>query len=398
MSSIINNYIIAFMSEHGSDMMIDEWNSQDNQTKLSRLLKKIIPYEKSFAVSNKAKFWHQILNGIITPRDIHISSNKKYWFTCQKCPHIFKSTISSITRGRWCPFCCFCTKKLCEDENCKFCFEKSFVSSTDKALCWHPILNGTFLPRDVFKGTIKKFWFSCPKCSHDFETRLNDVTCKGSWCPFCSNQKLCNDIKCKFCLNNSFASHEKSQYWHQILNEKITPRNVFKGTTKKYWFTCDKCSHIFKSTINSITSGHWCPACKNKTEKKLLEWLKNKYPNMVKFQPRYDWCKNPDTNWCFPYDFEIFGSIIIELDGRQHIDRQVKNWKSPEENQERDKYKMTQALNNGKSVIRILQQDVLNDTYGWEEKLNSAILALKDDLRAKIICIGDCDIYREYMA
>ena len=322
MSSItINKYMIAFLSVYGSDIMIEVWNNEDHQTKLSRLRrKKIIPYAKSFAMS-------------------------------------------------------------------------------DRAIFWHPTRNAPFLPRDVFKSSHKEYWFSCQKCSHDFEMALCNVTNHQCWCSFCANKELCKDINCKFCLEKSFAMSDKAKFWHKTKNGSLTPRNISISSAKKCYFKCDKCPHDFEMRLNNVTNNRqWCSACKNKTEKKLLEWLKNKYPNMVKFQPWYAWCKNPDTNRCFPYDFEIFGSIIIELDGRQHIDTQISNWKSPEENQERDKYKMTQALHNGISVIRILQEDVFNDTYDWEEKLNSAILALKDNIKAKIICIGDCDIYREYMA
>ena len=66
------------------------------------------------------------------------------------------------------------------------------------------------------------------------------------------------------------------------------------------------------------------------------------------------------------------------------------------EQQERDRYKMTQAINNGKHVIRILQRDVWNDTNDWEEKLIQAITELKDATEPTIRCIGDCEVYKQY--
>ena len=131
-------------------------------------------------------------------------------------------------------------------------------------------------------------------------------------------------------------------------------------------------------------------------EKKLYEWLVNEYPNMTKRDLRYDWCKNPDTNYHLPFDFEVFEKIIIELDGDQHIDREVSNWGSLEEHQERDMYKMDQAINNGKHVIRILQRDVWKDKNDWKEKLIQEIFILKDDSDTKIRCIGNCSVYGQY--
>ena len=92
----------------------------------------------------------------------------------------------------------------------------------------------------------------------------------------------------------------------------------------------------------------------------------------------------------------VFEKIIVELDGPQHIDTQIPNRKSPEEQQERDIYKMDQAINNEKHVIRILQHDVWNDTNDWKEKLIQSITELKDVTEPTIRFIGDCEVYKEY--
>ena len=47
---------------------------------------------------------------------------------------------------------------------------------------------------------------------------------------------------CENCFDRSFASHEKSKYWDNLLNDK-DPRNVSLNSGKKYWFECDKCEH-----------------------------------------------------------------------------------------------------------------------------------------------------------
>ena len=174
------------------------------------------------------------------------------------------------------------------------------------------------------------------------------------------------------------------------------PYNVSLNSHKKCAFKCDKCSHDFYAGLDKINIGRWCPVCVNKTEKKLYEFLLNEYPDRIKRNIKYPWCKNPNTNYNFPFDFEVFEKIIIELDGDQHIDREISNWGSLEEHQERDMYKMDQAINNGKHIIRILQRDVWNDKNDWKEKLNQEILLLKDDVDTKIRCIGECNVYREY--
>ena len=98
-----------------------------------------------------------------------------------------------------------------------------------------------------------------------FNIRLDSVS-RGRWCPYCANMKLCNN--CEDCFNKSFASHEKAKFWHPTKNniikkgifsdwiEEIAPRQIFKGSNKKYWFTCDKCNHDFNIMVNDVTRGH----------------------------------------------------------------------------------------------------------------------------------------------
>ena len=48
-------------------------------------------------------------------------------------------------------------------------------------------------------------------------------------------------------------------------------------------------------------------------------------------------------------------------------------WDPPEETRKRDKYKMEKALENGYSVIRILQEDIYYDKNDWKNKLINSI-------------------------
>lgn len=116
---------------------------------------------------------------------------------------------------------------------------------------------------DVPMNSHKKFWFDCDKCDHDFESSPNSVCSLGTWCPYCSNQKLCSDKTCKDCFKKSFASSAMAKYWIKNKNNK-TPREVFFGSSKKYWFKCNKCHHDFEKPLKRIklTNG-WCYYCKS---------------------------------------------------------------------------------------------------------------------------------------
>ena len=193
---------------------------------------------------------------------------------------------------------------------------------------------------------------------------MSDITNNDSWCPYCANKKLCNNIKnCISCKNKTFASVERSKNW-SIKNKK-KPTEVFKSSSEIFIFDCDKCNNEFKSRVSHITDGSWCPNCRYKTEEKLTTILRKIYP-LIKTQVKFDWCKNIKH---LPFDFCLEEQkIIIECDGESHW-KQVAKWKTPEHNRERDLYKMKCANENGYSMIRIVQEDVFKDKYHWLQEL-----------------------------
>ena len=145
---------------------------------------------------------------------------------------------------------------------------------------------------------------------------------------------------------------------------------MFKSSNKKYIFDCD-CGHEFSTALYNIVNGRWCPLCKNKTEKKLLVWLKSTFTHYtIKHQAKFDWCVNEKP---LPFDFLVVElKLLIELDGAQHF-TQVSNWTSPEDTMAGDVKKMQDTIANGFSMIRVLQDDVWFDKNDWESKLKEAI-------------------------
>ncbi|BAU80238.1 restriction endonuclease [Tokyovirus A1] len=317
-------------------------------------------FEKSFASSDKAKFW-DIEKNKQSPREVFISSGKKYWFDCGRCKHSFETRLNDVFNGCFCPFCSNPPKKLCSFPDCKTCFEKSFASH-EKAKFWSVEKNKQS-PREIFISSGKKHWFECGKCKHSFETRLSDVS-NGQFCPFCSNKQLCLSDECRTCFEKSFASSDKAEYWDFEKNEQ-SPREVFISSAKKFWFKCEK-KHKFFSALSNTSSGKWCPLCKNKTEAKLLSFFEEHFKDPI-HQLKVSWCKNPETNKFLPFDFCV-SKTIIELDGPQHYE-QVLNWKSPELIQKSDRFKEECANKNGYSVVRILQEDVWDDKIDWKSLL-----------------------------
>ena len=330
-------------------------------------------YEKSFASEPNSKYFSKLNK--VDPRDLFKSSHKKYLFDCDICKHSYMSTLNTMTKikRRVCPFCT--NKLLCDDLKCNFCKEKSFESHTKK-IYWSE--KNKVKPRDVFKSTHEKYWFKCDICDHEFKISLNDVT-TGKYCPYCANKKLCNN-DCDSCKEKSLESSPMAKYWS--IENNTEPRFVFKYARVKYKFDCPNCNKIYVAKPNSVSRGFWCGCTKNKTEKKLYDFLDDNYDSVIDAQKTFKWCRNKKL---LPFDFYIADyKLIIELDGPQHF-RQVSNWASPEQCQTSDKYKMDLANEHGYSIIRICQEDVYGDKNNWQRLLDY----IKEYSKPRNIFIGD---------
>jgi hypothetical protein len=166
---------------------------------------KNIPFERSFASHPKSKYLSELNE--LKPEQIYMGTSKMYWFDCNKCNHTFDMRILHITKDLvWCPYCS--NNRLCE-KDCKICFEKSFASHP-KSKFWSN--KNKLKSYQVFKGTGKKYLFDCKVCNHEFEARLDNITC--------STTKICKKEDCQYCFKKSFASHPKSKFWSNKNNLK----------------------------------------------------------------------------------------------------------------------------------------------------------------------------------
>jgi len=337
-----------------------------------------------FSQHPKALFWSE--RNLIKPNEVALNSHKKFWFDCE-CGHAFESSLLNINQGNnWCGFCSNPPKKLCEDDNCKMCFNNSFASHP-KSIYWSN--KNELTPTQVFKNADRrKFKFNC-ECGHKLEMVLKQISSQGHWCSYCSHQKLCHNEDCKMCFDNSFASVERSKY----LNDKnINPRKLFKSTNKKFNFECDVCNKIFPCQLADITRGVWCSFCVNKTEQILFNKLKETYITLER-QYKVEWCKNLKH---LPFDFVIEErKIIIELDGKQHFE-QIGNWLSPVETRKNDLYKMNCANESGYSIIRTLQKDVYYNKYDWLGELINNIEKITNEKIVQNIYMCKNDEYKDF--
>ena len=235
-----------------------------------------IPYDRSYATSSDAANWHPTKNDK-KPKDYLKGSDFYAWFLCNTCTDatgIEHDYYKQLKHNSGCPYCAH--KKLCKNDECNICKEKSFEScplAKDWAFDKNKDDNGNQIkPRQEFKNSSKSFVFKCDDCfketgiQHYYKAVLSNKSKQKSGCPYCNGNKLCDDINCTKCNEKSFASHPLSKYWAFDKNldnqgNPILPRDVTKYSNNKYSFSCDKCyqeTGIKHWTLKSLNMLSYC--------------------------------------------------------------------------------------------------------------------------------------------
>ena len=317
--------------------------------------------------------WHPTKNGILKPENYTCGSGIIIWWSCSKenecgCKHEWQAAIGDrCRRERGCPYCSIPCKKICKHKSLAFLYPNI-------AKQWHPTKNGEKNPGEIIPGSNEKVWWLCDKscsygCIHEWSAVVEPRCSRKIGCPFCGKNGKSH------CYHSSvkFRYPKIAEEWDILLNGDIKPENISSGANIKVNWICKISNHKWKSVVSSrCLSGNGCPFCKNKTEKQLLDFLKQKFKN-IKTQLKLENCKKKTH---LPFDFFLSEKgLIIELDGAQHF-KQVANWTTPEKAIKRDIFKMQKAEEAGYKVIRIFQEDVYNNDEKWlEENILPEILS-----------------------
>ncbi len=286
--------------------LCEEHTKLDKIDKIKSTKKENLKLEDSFAScvdltpsgKKKVECWSD--KNVEEPEAVPLKSHTKYWFKCDNCPHEFKSPLSALARKRnatptatgWCPYCVPPSHKLCEEEDCGFCFEKSVAGLLEnkktekgnlKVDLWIENKNSK-KPFGVFRcSSTTECWFKCDNCPHEFQ-RTPNLLSIGLWCPYCSDTceyMVCENNNCEYCnektLNGwnllTILGNKRRDCFDSEKSGNINPRQIIINSAQSpvLWFNCDNCNHSFSKTPGLLKRGTWCPYCCNRAIQKICE-------------------------------------------------------------------------------------------------------------------------------
>lgn len=203
------------------------------------------------------KQWNYKMNGSIDPLSIAPRSNKKYYWTCDKCHQTYLATPDTKTaRNYGCPVCSnfLVVKGVNDFESCNPELMKD----------WDYSKNTNIIPSILSKRSLTSVYWKCHKCGHEWKGKIRDATEKKINCPICS-QKAKAHARHLYELNKNgcLTDEELIKDWDYSKNE-MTPSEVTPCSNIYIYWKCHKCGHEWKAKLSNRVNGRGCPLCSNK--------------------------------------------------------------------------------------------------------------------------------------
>jgi len=219
--------------------------------------------------------WLYSMNAGWGPESFSRASSVKCWWQCMDCKGEYKAKIAYRTSKTpiGCPYCV----KRARSEN-------SLARRHPKVAAeWHPKKNNNLKPSDIGYGSLKKVWWRCKACKHEWACQVSSRTLRGSGCAACNEARkrylrthpettarkrlskrwyARNDHDDKFV--SLVRSHRRiAKEWHPTKNGDWMPADFSEGSQAIAWWKCKKgADHEWKARIFSrALAKHGCPYC-----------------------------------------------------------------------------------------------------------------------------------------
>ena len=194
------------------------------------------------------------------PNKLKSCSNKKVWWMCDS-GHEWEMSIYARTIGRKCPYCS--RRRVLVGDN--------DLATTHPQLAeeWDYSINAPLTPRDVTSISSKRVAWICRKCGHEWMTKINSRTGRGTGCDECAKIKRGeNRVKTRVEQRGSLAKNRADLLidWDYDRNT-ISPESVTEYSNKDVYWKCHECGHQWSARICNRSNGRNCPCCSRRKGK-----------------------------------------------------------------------------------------------------------------------------------
>ena len=337
------------------------WSSQDGHARCLALLKD--RFDEQYDASRMDwAWWKANVKGMHSKVDVG----------CRECGYRSRGTALNSLQAGGAPGC-FCNGAVpwSSQEGHARClavlkdrFGEQYIASRMDWAWWKANVKGMHSKVDV----------GCRECGYRSRgTMLKNLQAGGAPGCFCNGAVPWSSqdglARCLALLKDRFDE----QYNASRMDWAWWKANI-KSVHSKLDVDCRECGYRSRGTMLKNLQAGGAPGClcSNKTETKLKQWLDRVASNVTSQVPG---CTNPTTLRMLRFDFGLYNeTVLIELDGNiGHFGRGWGGLANATKVPQRDLMKEQWAVQHGKVVIRLLQEDVYADCWNWQGFLTSAI-------------------------
>lgn len=175
------------------------------------------------------------------------------------------------------------------DMGCPVCNGDTVISGVNDIVTTHPQYardwdyenNFPYLPEDVTQGSMREFWWICPKTGGSYICNLNRKM-KGAGSPFIKNIKILDGYNDFETLYPNLIPIFSSK--NNIRLKDISRMDV----SKQFYWECSYCGHQWVRSLSYMITVNGCTYCMGVTKSKSIDEIKiYKYVNSITEQDVY---------------------------------------------------------------------------------------------------------------
>ncbi len=177
--------------------------------------------------------WHPDNNALLGGIKVNPGSGLRVMWSCPNCPagcpHIWKATVSSRTRGAKCPYC----------QGRSVCQHSSLATKAPRQTRYWNHDKNAKTPEQMLAGSNLRAEWKCPVCSHEWQAQVAQHVQNDSGCLLCSNKEGRNTKRPTF----EAVQHPLLLEWDYERNaaDGIHPNNTTLGSNTLVHWDCQKC-------------------------------------------------------------------------------------------------------------------------------------------------------------
>ena len=309
------------------------------------------------------KRWDYYLNDCL-PNEVTYSSNKKYWFKCNKYKEHGSElkNINNFTSG---------SNGVMNCNQCNSFSQWGIDNFGEDFLEKYWSKKNTINPWDISYSSNKKIWIKCQEKDYheDYKISCSNFI-NNNRCPYCNNTKIHPKDSLGQYIVDNYGKRFLDKIWSD--KNKKSPFEYAPISNQKVWWKClDDRHEDYKRKIGDSHYAEFrCPKCVQERRESFLQEKARLYLEETNYTILHERdCtilpQNPKTNFQLPFDNEIKElKLICEVNGEQHykitgfhIHKAKHKNTTPEQEfhyqQLKDRYKRIKAIQQGYYYLEI---------------------------------------------